>query len=194
MLCLWLIRRETISANVQRVRGAEQKLIAANGYYSGRHFWRTVRNLSWFSSNRGNVYGKERTWSETGAARRVRGISAAWKSRVLPAGDDRQEEASKRAECLVYPIAGNPTRMMIYPLVSCGRSLKTVVPWVKRCNRLPLFKSGANLSALSSERVRSNAGIAGAGSSRRIRWFSRLTRSIPSSKSMNARGQRHNGS
>lgn len=77
--------------------------------------------------------------------------SAAWKSRVLPAGDDRQEEANKRAEHLGERTAGNPTRMMIYPLVSCGRSLKTV-PWAKRCNRLPLLKPGANLSALSSER------------------------------------------
>lgn len=81
-----------------------------------------------------------------------RGISTAWKSRVLPAGDDRQEEASKRAGVPGKSHHGQSHTMMIYPLVSCGRSLKTV-PWMKRCNRLPLLKSGANLSALSSERV-----------------------------------------
>lgn len=108
----------------------------------------TVRNLSRFSSNRGNVYSEERTRSETDAPRN---LYTAWKSRVLPAGDDRQEEANKRAGVPGKSHHGQSHTMMIYPLVSCGRSLK-IVPWVKRCNRLPFLKSGANLSALSSER------------------------------------------
>lgn len=148
MLCLWLTRRETISADMQRIRaGPGQKLTAANGYHSGRHFLangaarRTVRNLSRFSSNRGNVYGEERTRDMRPTRRGVarRGISSRrGKAACFLPAMIGQEEASKRAECLANPTAGNPTRMMIYPLVSCGRSLK-IVPRVKRCNRLPLL-------------------------------------------------------
>lgn len=151
MLCLRLTCRETISADMQRVRGIEQKLTAANGYHSGRHFWRTAngaKSLEVLIEPRKRLrWRKDPIWNW----RAARNLYTAWKSRVLPAGDDRQEEASKRAGVPGKSYRGQSHTMMIYPLVSCGRSLKTV-PWVKRCNRLPLLESGANLSALSSER------------------------------------------
>lgn len=157
LLYSWLTSGNDIRRYAACSCRVEQKL-TTNGYHSGRHLRCEI--------SRGSHRAAETSTLKKGpdlkpTRRGIRGISAVWKSRVLPVGDDRQEEASKRAECLV-----NPTRMMIYPLVSCGRSLKTV-PWVKRCNRLPLLESGANLSALSSECVRPI--YASAGSS----WYRR---------------------
>jgi len=82
--------------------------------------------------------------------------SAAWKSRVLPADDDRQEEASGRTSgALGERTAANPTRWWYIPSFPADGRWRPV-PWAKRCNRLPLLESGANLSALSSARSSAN--------------------------------------
>lgn len=69
----------------------------------------------------------------------------------FPAGDDRQKEekATKRAE------SSNPTRPI--PLVSCGRSLKTL-PGAKRSNRLPLLTLGRIQHFLTELPINADAG------------------------------------
>jgi len=116
---------------------------------------RRCESASWFPSEAGIVRRKDLDrYRRCGVAHAE---SAAWKSRVLPASDDRQEEASGRTSgALGERTAANPTRGWWYIPSFPADGRWRPVPWAKRCNRLPLLESGANLSALSSARSSAN--------------------------------------